>query len=412
MSRFSFEWFVARRISLSAEGESRGIMVRIAWVTTAVSMAVMIVAMAVIMGFKREIAARMMGLGAQVEIVSLKGSFDGGLTPIDRNPTLEEAIRSIDGFRNLYPYAVKGGIVKTDEAIQGILLKGVDSTFDGTFFSSVLQEGRLPQQRRDLLISRSLADLLLLEVGDKAEMLFVTPGFAPRRDRFRVCGIYSSGLDEMDRSLALTDLYSVQRLNGWSPDQFSGYEVNGTDFDRIEAFSEAVYLCTVANEEAEQPLRVANIVERYPSLFDWLKAHNVNVAVIIVIMLVVSLFSMISALLIILLERTSMIGTLKALGMANGPVQRIFLYRSARIVLRGLFWGNVVGVGFSLLQYHFKLVELDPSGYFLSYVPIDLDWSWWLLLNAGTFLFLLLLLVLPTSVISRISPVQTLRYQS
>jgi lipoprotein-releasing system permease protein len=415
MSKRSVELFIARRIGSFRGGASKGVMVRIAMVTTAISVAVMIVAIAVIAGFRREISAKVTGFSGEVRIAALDYSFSTESRPMRLDRALEESVAEIAGFRAMMPYSLKGGLLKTADATQGVLLKGVDGSYDRGFWQSNLVEGDLPRAKdsvrhKDVLVSQVVARAMKLAVGDRVEMLFVNDDRPPRRDRFRVSGIYSSGLEEMDKVMILTDMANVQRLYDWEADQISGYEIYTDDPRRIEEFAKAAYVCTV-ELESDPPLMVRTIYGDNPQLFDWLKTHDVNAAVIVTIMLVVAFFSLISALLIILLERTSMIGTLKALGMKNGAVRRIFLLRSAYILAAGLAVGNAVGIGFALLQKHTSLVKLDESGYFLSAVPIELGWEWIVALNAGMLAVLLALLVIPTDIVSRISPATTIRYQ-
>lgn len=388
---------------------------RIAIATTAVSLAVMIVAVAVIMGFRNEISAKISGFGGHLRISALDYSQSAESKPIRIDGALEEDVARIPGFRSIAPFALKSGLIKTDEATQGIMLKGVDGSYDWSFFEGYMQEGTLPRvadtvRHKDILISRSVARMLKLGVDDRVEMLFVHGDRPPRRDRFRVSGIYSSGLEEMDRHFILTEIANVQRLNGWDADQVTGYEVAVDDFGRLDAFEKEAYVRTLEHE-SEPPLMVRSVYAEYPQLFDWLKTHDVNAVVIITIMLIVALFSMISALLIILLERTSMIGILKALGMKNGSVRKIFIYRSAYILFAGLLLGNVIGIGLALVQKYTNLVGLDESGYFLSSVPIDLGWEWIAGLNVGTLVVILALMVFPTNIVSRITPEKTIRYQ-
>ncbi len=415
MSKFNAELFIARRIGSSREGNSRGVMVRIAIATAAVSLAVMIVAVAVIMGFRNEISAKISGFGGHLRISALDYGMSAESRPIRLDTALEEDIAAIPGFRSIAPFALKGGLIKTDDATQGIMLKGVDGGYDWSFFEGYMQEGALPRvgdsvRHKDILISRSVARMLKLGVDDRVEILFVHADRPPRRDRFRVSGIYSSGLEEMDRGFVLTEIANVQRLNGWDAGQVTGYEIALNDLGRLEEFEKEAYVRALEHEN-EQPLMARTIYGEYPQLFDWLKTHDVNAVVIITIMLVVALFSMISALLIILLERTSMIGILKALGMKNGQVRRIFIFRSAYILLVGLLIGNAVGIGLALVQKYTSAVKLDESGYFLSSVPIDLGWEWIVGLNLVTLAVILALLVLPTNIVSRITPEKTIRYQ-
>ncbi len=415
MPKFNTELFIARRIGRQSEGNSRGVMVRIAIATTAVSLAVMIVAVAVIMGFRNEISAKISGFGGHLRISALDYGLSAESKPIRIDSALEQDIAGIPGFRSIAPFALKGGLIKTDEATQGIMLKGVGEGYDWSFFEGYMQEGVLPRvgdtvRHKDIIISRSVARMLKLGVDDRVEMLFVHGDRPPRRDRFRVSGIYSSGLEEMDRHFVLTEVANVQRLNGWDVDQITGYEVATTDIRRLDGFEKEAYVRTLEHEN-EIPLMVRSIYGEYPQLFDWLKTHDVNAVVIITIMLVVALFSMISALLIILLERTSMIGILKALGMKNGSVRKIFVLRSAYILTVGLLIGNAFGIGLALLQKFTNIAKLDESGYFLSSVPIDLGWEWIVGLNIGTLVVILALLVFPTNIVSRITPEKTIRYQ-
>lgn len=415
MPELDTELFIARRITSARGGESKGVMVRIAIATTALSLAVMIVAVAVIMGFRREISDKAAGFGGHLRIQALDYGLAAETSPIRLDPALEAAIGALDGARSVSPFALKGGIVRTDEATHGVMLKGVGAGYDMSFFESCLQEGSLPRvgdsvRHKDILISRSVARMLSLGVDDRVEILFVYPDRQPRRDRFRVGGIYSSGLEELDSRFALTDIADIQRLNDWDDDRITGYEITIDDIRRLAEFEERAYALTVEHE-SKPPLMVRSMYGEYPRIFDWLKTHDVNAVVIITIMLTVALISMISALLIILLERTSMIGILKALGMRSGAVRKIFILRSAYILCVGLLIGNAVGIGLALLQKYTGVFGLDESGYFISSVPIELGWAWIAALNVGMLAVILGLLVLPTGMIGRITPEKTIRYQ-
>lgn len=413
----NLEFFIARRLASSPDGGSRNVMVRIATATVAISVAVMIVALAVITGFKREITEKIIGFGAHVQVVNLDANSSFERAPIDRAPNLERRVAELPLTASISPFAVKGGIVRTAEAMQGVMLKGVGEGYDSTFFAANLVRGRLPrvggeERHKDLLISSSLAAMLRLDTASKAEMLFVQEDGRPRRDRFKVCGIYSTGMGDMDDMMVVTELRNVQRLNGWTEVQITGYEINCSDFARLAEYSATIDLIAAEVSVSEgRNLMADNIERRYPTIFDWLRAHNVNALVIIVIMIAVALMNMISAMLIILLERTRMIGLLKAMGMRNGAIQRVFLYRSLYIVVRGVLWGNVIGLEICALQRWGHIVKLDPSGYMLSEVPISIELWWWLTLNVGTVVAIVLLMALPTMIISFIKPDTTIRYQ-
>ena len=309
------------------------------------------------------------------------------------------------------------GIVRTADAVGEVMLKGVEADYDWSYFREWLVAGELPRvggevRTKDILLSRTLADKLLLGVGDKVEMLFVEPGEMPRRDRFKVAGVYESGMEEMDGVVVVTDIRNVQRLSEWGPDEISGYEILTRSLAGADTFARTLGR-TLLYDDAEdsENLAVTSVRERYANIFDWLKAHDVNAAVVIVIMLVVAFFNMTSALLILVLERTRMIGLLKALGMRNGCLRRIFLWRAALVTLRGLAWGNAAGLGLCLVQKWTHLVKLSSEGYLLSEVPVSLGCGWWLALNAGFVAAIVALLVIPTAVVSTVKPEETIRYE-
>lgn len=413
MARFNLEYFIARRISNRGAGKRNNVMVRIATLSVVISVAVMIVSLAVTFGFKRSVAGNLIDMGAHVQIEGFGAGFSMEGDPIDRGAVPVERLAAIRDFAGAYPYAVKAGIIRSDDAFQGIMLKGVDGTYDWDFLRRNLHEGALPAitdtaRSRDVLISRSLAGVMELGVGDRIEILFI--GDRPRQDRYRVSGIYDGAAGDNDRMMVMTDIRNVQRLNGWEPGEVTGVGVRTSNFPKLDRFTEEVSDVVYDADEAGD-LRVVNIKQLQPMVFDWLKTHNVNAAVIITVMLLVALFNMVAALLIILLERTSMIGILKSLGMDNRSLQRMFVIRSSFVILRGMFWGNVIGLGICLLQKYTGFVKLDQAGYALSRVPIALDWEWWLLLNVVTFVFIVLLLTLPTRIISLILPEKSLRFE-
>ena len=326
----NLSFFIARRMARPSPENRPGVMERIAVVSVALGVAVMILALAVILGFKREVAAKMTGFAGHVAVTDVRGVGTLDAEPVVRNAHVEELIRTTEGFRAMAPYALRGGIVRTADAVEGIVLKGVDGSFDWRFFREWLTEGELPRvgdsvRTKDALLSRTLADRLRLGVGDRVEMLFVEPGELPRRDRFKVSGIYASGLEDMDGAVVLTDLRNVQRLAEWTPEKVSGYEILLDDLAGADAFAARLSDALLYDESDDTRNLVAtSVMERYPNIFDWLRAHDVNGAVIVVIMLVVAFFNMASALMILVLERTRMIGLLKAFGMRNGQLRQVF----------------------------------------------------------------------------------------
>lgn len=389
-------------------------MSRIAVVSVAVSVAVMLVALAVILGFKREVTARMVGFSAPVEVIDAAGIYAAESQPVVATEGLEALLRAVEGVRSVSPYALKSGIVRTRDAMDGVALKGVDGSYDWSFFADRLTEGRLPRvgdsvRTKELLLSRRTARLLGLHTGDKVEMLFVDSDQTPRRDRFKVSGLYSTGMEELERT-ALTDLRNVQRLSGWSSGEVSGYDLYADDVRQADRLAGAVNDALLRSELPEVDGVVAvSVGERYPAVFDWLKAHNVNAAVIIVVMVVVAFFNMASALLILVLERTRMIGLLKAMGMENRRIRRIFLYRAAFIVGRGLLWGNLAAGVLCWLQLRFHLLKLDPAGYMLSEVPVAVGAGWWLAVDVAAAGAILALLFVPAALVARIRPDEAIK---
>lgn len=404
---------MARRSS----GEKPGVMERIAVVSVALSLTVMILSLAVILGFKRDVAHNMSVMAAHVTLTDVRSIHALDSEPVVLDAHLDSLIRSTEGFVRLTPYAVKGGIVRTRDAVEGVLLKGVGPSLAEGEFPRWVVEGQMPRvadsvRTKDILVSRTLADRLLLKVGDKVEMLFVESDAAPHRDRFKVSGIYSSGMDEMDRAVVFTDIRNVQRLSGWTKEQVTGCEIHTRSLSQADAFARELNDRLLHDPgDATTNCVAVSVGEQYPNIFDWLKAHDVNAAVIIVIMLVVAFFNITTALLILVLERTRMIGLLKSLGMPNGDVRRIFLYRASFIALRGMMWGNGVGVGLCVVQSLTGWLRLDSEGYLLSVVPVSLDVPVLVLLNGGVLLAIVLLLTIPTYIISTVKPDETIRYE-
>ena len=410
-------FFIARRTARLTPGNRPGVMERIAVGSVALGVAVMILTLAVVIGFKREVARKMEGFASHVTVTDIRGVDALDSRPVHRSARLEASIRSTDGFVAMAPYVLKGGIVRTADAVGEVVLKGVGPDYDTSLLGEWLVRGQMPRigdsiRTKDMLLSQLLADRLEVGVGDRIEMLFVDGGERPRRDRFKVSGIYASGLDEMDRTMVFTDIRNVQRLCDWTADEISGYEIRVRALDEAPAFARTLGRTLLYDEgEGTENLAVESVTERYANIFDWLKAHDVNAAVVIGIMLVVAFFNMTSALLILVLERTRMIGLLKALGMRSRQIRAVFLWRAAFVALRGLGWGNLVGLGLCVLQHTTHLVKLNPEGYLLSEVPISLGWGWWLALNAGFIAVIVLLLMIPASIVSRIKPEETIRYE-
>lgn len=391
-------------------------MSRVAELAVALGVAAMILALAVVVGFKRELTRRLAGIVAPVEVTDLRSGASGAV-PLRRSEDLERTIRSVEGFGALWPYAVKEGIVRTSDAVEGVLLRGMDATGDWSFFAETLVAGRLPRvsdsvRSKELLLPQRLAERLEVTPGDRIEILFVDASAAPRRDRFRVSGIYTPGMASPDGALLLADLRDVQRLADWSDDEVSGYGIAVRDLretaDFVRRLSHA--LLREAPDDGSYPV-AADLGELYPHIFGWLRTHDVNAAVIVGVMFVVAFFNMASALMILVLERMRTIGLLRALGMSVAVVQRVFLWRAAFIALRGMAWGNVAGLGLCLVQSCFHPLRLDAGAYLLAEVPVAVEWGWWLPLNVGVLAAIVLLLTLPARLVATVKPSETIRYE-
>ena len=412
----SLEYLIARRTA-SSDSESRtSVMSRIATVTVALAMAAMILTLAVVQGFRRQIYADLSGFGADVRIVDVATlSGTDKLIPLSRD--MLQSVAATDGVAWVAPYGVAEGMAKCGDNVVGLQLKGVGPTYNTEWWQSRLVEGSLPdfgaeQRGRQMLLSRATASLLGIGVGDRVEMLFVEDN-RPRRDAFRVVGLYHTGFEEMDRVVALCDERDVRREVAIADDRVSGYDVaiaDGYQMDDVAAALDEEIFLQAGQDEGFVSTLAATLRMRHPVIFDWMQAHTVIARAVIIIMMVVLLFNMAAAMLIMVFDRIGMIGALKALGLRTAAIRRIFLYRAALIFVRGAVWGNLVGGVLALVQWQWQVIRLDPTGYMLSVLPIDIGW-WWLWLNVGAFAVAIVVMLLPSVVVAGIRPERTLRYK-
>lgn len=411
--KVNLPYFLARRLSRKSPGGGNNVMIRVATISVAIGMAVMILAICVIHGFKQEIGENLTGFDSHIQITHLSGNNSLETLPINAKDQYITAIQKLENCRNVHRYAIKAGILSNDNSMQGVVLKGVGGDFDWSFFAKKLVEGELPRiidtlRTRDVLMSESLAKTMQLKVGEQFEILFIDP---VRSDKFKLSGIYRSEFSDMDKLMIMTDIRNIQRINGWADNQISGYGISGYSIDDIASLSSGVYGVVSSNMDETDSLMVVDLRNKNVMIFDWLATHDLNALIIIVIMLIVSIFNIAAALLIILLEKSSFIGVMKALGMSNSALQKTFVLRSAKVIVNGLLWGNVVGITLCILQKYTGLVTLDASGYFLSEVPIYIDWIKIVMLNIGVFVVILVSQLLPTMMISKIVPEKTIKYE-
>ncbi|OFX19318.1 MAG: ABC transporter permease [Bacteroidetes bacterium GWA2_31_9b] len=410
------ELFIARRIFFDKtikKGISHPI-VTIAIIGIALGLAVMILSVAIVTGFKSEISNKVIGFGSHIQIINYDTNVSYETVPINKNQSFYSDLKNLQGIKHVQVFATKAGILKTKTDFQGIVLKGVGSDFDWSFFNSYITEGELftisDSTKTDrILISKYLADLLKLHAGDKVHAYFIQQ--PPRTRAFTVSGIYQTNLAEFDEQIALVDIGHIQSINNWTSDQISGLEVTIDDFSQLEEMTETVKDIAGFSFSSEgAKLRIQNIKEKYPQIFDWLNLTDLNVWVILIIITLVAGFNMVSGLLILILERTNMIGILKAVGTNNWSIRKIFLYQSGFLITKGLIWGNIVGIAICILQSQFQIIKLDPASYYLEAVPINLKLWHILALNVASLIITVLMLVVPSYIISRLSPEKTIRF--
>jgi len=412
----NLEYYIAKRIHFQQgkKNVSRPA-VRIATIGIALGLAVMLITVAVVIGFKQEIRNKTIGFGGHIQISNFDNNNTYEMNPIKASKALIQKVSSVDGVKHVQRFATKPGIIKTDNEFQGIVLKGIDAGFDWNFFKSNLVEGNLidvsgSTPSTGVIISKYLANLLSLKLGDSFFTYFIQDQVRARK--FKIVGIYSTNFVEYDRLFILADMRQVQALNNWSPDQFSGLEVLINDFNRIDELGDEVYSAT-ANKFTKdgKAYSTQTIKQLNPQIFSWLELLDMNVWVILILMLSVAGFNMISGLLILILERTNMIGILKSLGSTNWSIRKIFLYHSFFLIGKGMLWGNLIGLSLCAVQYFTGIIPLDPTSYYVATVPISFNWLYIILLNVGTLVASVLMMIGPSYLITKITPAKIIRYE-
>jgi lipoprotein-releasing system permease protein len=438
--------YIARRIAISTKASFSKLIIRIAITAIALSVAVMILATALVAGFKNTISNKVFDFWGHIHITHFDTKNDIESVPItrkqpfyspatavqpsvapqqqltqspnitfSRNYTLlgislfNKDVSTQGGIRHIQAYANKAGIIKTKDQLEGIILKGIDTDYDWGTMRQYLVQGNellLPDTiSRSILISETTARRIKANLGDKLVIYFIEPGSAPAARWFSITGIYKTGLEEYDKKIALVDIRQIQNLNHWGRDSISGFEVFLDHIADLDPYTEYVY------EQIGSDLNAQSIKSIFPAIFSWLSLQNANERVILSIMIFVSIINMITALLILILERTNMIGTLKALGARNWDIRKIFLLNAAYITLWGLLIGNIIGISLGLLQKHFHLITLPEDLYYVSVAPIEFQPLTLLLLNIGTLLITILALIIPSLLITRITPVKAIRFK-
>jgi len=401
--------FIAKRITFNSQRTFSKLIVRIAILGIMLGLAVMILAVAIVKGFKSEIREKVRGFSGDIQItkLDLNASFEN--SPFVLSDEAIKKFRREPGITDIQAIATKNGIINAGDEIEGVVLKGVDRNYNWTYFNKILVSGKTIEfsdslkSRSQIIISKYTADRLKLKVGDDFLMYFIENSL--RKRKFQIAGIYDLGVEEVDKVFVIGDIALIRSLNNWGPEEAGGYELRVSKFENLDPIADKVY------EELDIELKSYTIKDYYPTIFEWLSLLDVNTQVILVLMIAVAVINMISALLIMILERTNMIGILKALGSTNWNIRKIFLYNAAYLIGAGLLLGNILGVGLGLFQYYTHFFTLDQASYYISFVPVMLDFRDILLLNAGTLTISLFVLLIPSMLVTRISPLKAIRFK-
>lgn len=421
----SLSFYIAQRIHFSKGNESQRVSppaIRIAIAGIAIGLVVMILSVAIVVGFKKEIREKVIGFGGHLQIHAMTNNKTYETTPICINDTLLNAVRNIEGVSDVKRYTTKPSVLKTDDDFLSVVIKGEEEIDANSFWSNNLKEGSLPESDRDILVSRHIADKLNLKVDDKIRLYFIkadqnanqfalgAEDLAIKTRQLHISGIYSSNFIEYDKQMIVGSLDMLQAVNGWDEDMASGLEINLSDFSSLEEkYYELIYAVNPLHDRRGTSFYVQTIEQLNPQIFSWLDLLDTNVWVILILMAVVASFTMISGLLIIILERTSMIGILKALGCSNYELRKVFLYVATFLIGKGLIIGNIIGIALCLIQYYYHPIKLDPENYYLEWVPVSVNVFEIIAINIGTIVISLLVLIVPSALVANISPVKAIQ---
>ena len=415
----NIDLYIARRIFSAKENRNNlsHRIVNIALFGIVLGLVVLILSVAIVTGYKSEVGRKVIGFGSHLHIVNLDSNQSYETTPISQNQPFLSDLKKIEGIRHVQIFATKPGIIRTDDEIQAVVLKGIGPDFDWSFFEENKVEGSRFQiqdtvRNNQVWVSKQMADMLNLKLGDDLIMFFIYGSeIIPRQRKFQLAGIYKTSLEEFDRLFVLVDINHIRKLNNWKNDEVSGFEILVNDFNKLTDQEKAVHNLLLRNTVPDGPvLQVVSIREKYRHIFDWLGLLDVNVWVILTLMILVAGFNMVSSLLVVILERTQMIGILKAMGARNWSIRKVFLYFSVMLILKALVLGNILGVGICLIQQYTHVLKLDATSYYLEYIPINLTIFHLVLLNLGTIFVTMLMLLLPSYFITKVSPEKIIRF--
>ena len=409
----NYELFIAKRIIAGKKYKNSisSPIIKIAITAIALGIIIMLIAVATASGLQTKIRDKMAGFKGHVQIVNYdNNNSDVSTTPINIEQDFYPEFKNIEGIKNVQIFASKGGIIRTNTDFEGIVFKGVSSDYDWSFFKEYLIAGAFPNfdqsRTKEVLLSQTIMNRLQLKLNDTiaATFLKTTSSKLPSNRKYRICGIYNSGFAPFDKNMMIGDIREVQRLNKWTENQVGGFEVLLNDFNDIEEKSEQIY------RDIGGTLNANSITKLYPTVFEWIKLFDNNVWFIIGIMILIAGINMITALLVLILERVQMIGILKALGSHNASIRKIFLYNASYLILKGLFWGNVIGLSIIGVQYFFKIITLNPETYYVATMPVHISISVILALNIGTLVLCFLMLIIPSFIITKINPSKSIKF--
>ena len=409
----NYELFIAKRIIAGKKYKNSisSPIIKIAITAIALGIMIMLIAVATAAGLQTKIRDKMAGFKGHVQIVNYdNNNSDVSTTPINIEQDFYPEFENITGIKNVQIFASKGGIIRTDTDFEGIVFKGVSSDYDWSFFEEYLVAGKVPdfEQRRtkEVLLSQTIMNRLQLKLNDTIAATFLKTASStlPSNRKYNISGIYNSGFAPFDKNMMIGDIREVQKLNKWTENQVGGFEVLLNNFDDIEEKSDAIY------REISLTLNANSITNLYPTVFDWIQLFDNNVWFIIGIMILIAGINMITALLVLILERVQMIGILKALGSGNSSIRKIFLYNATYLILKGLFWGNTIGLSLIGLQYFFEIITLNPETYYVATMPVHISMGAILALNIGTLVLCFLMLVIPSYIITKINPSKSIKF--
>lgn len=403
----NLSYFIAKRISFKGTGGFTGTIHRIAVASVAIGIIVSLISFMILGGFQQEISKKVFSFTGHFQAQKFVAGNAFEESPISVNGDFFKNFPNNPLVKHVQVYAHKPGLLKGDEEVEGVLMKGVGRDFDTLGFKNSIVEGRFPQfsdtaASNEVIISRKIADKLILSVGDRITMYFVQE--PPRYRRLEVVGIYETFLENFDDKIILGDIQMIRNLNGWKEDQVGGFEIFVHEPGRLDAMEEELY------DALDYDLKLIKVTDKYLEIFDWLKLLNNNVYIFLGLILFVAAFNMVSILFILIMERTQMIGILKALGSRNKQIRQIFVWNGIRIIAKGLLIGNAIGIAFGFIQDRWKVIQLDPMSYYMAFVPIDWNWPVFLLLNLAVLLVTSLVLFIPAMLISNIQPIKSIRF--